>query len=59
MILSGILRDTYRIEVLDAVALGLDQDACFDTIIKMPTAAIIFATGAASLHSDMLIMEKI
>lgn len=59
LVLSGILRGTYGIEVLDAVASDLDQDACFEAVVKMPVSAIIFATGTASLHSDMLIMERI
>lgn len=50
---SGILREGYDLEIIDAVARGLSRERCLEIIRKIPAAAVLFSTGSVSLSSDI------
>lgn len=57
--LSAILQDEYEVEFLDAMALGLDETACFDKVLKSGASTIVFATGSASFKEDIALAERL
>ena len=59
VVLSGILRQKYEVEVLDAVSSNFEEDICYKKIIKSSAIALIFTTGIVSFDKDMEFIERI
>ncbi len=57
--LSGVLREDYDVQVIDAVASGLGPAACREMIQASRASVMIFATGSVSLTADMAFMGSI
>lgn len=59
LVLSGILRQNYEVEVLDAVGTNLKEDICFNKIMECSAIAVVFTTGTASFGKDIRFVERI
>ena len=59
IVLSGILSEKYKVEVIDAIINKISKEKCLDKILNSDYKAIIFTTGTATMTSDMELMEKV
>ncbi|MCP2520252.1 B12-binding domain-containing radical SAM protein [Candidatus Aminicenantes bacterium AC-708-M15] len=59
IVLSGILSDKYRVNVIDAIINKINSDECLKRVLDSDYKAIIFTTGTATLISDLELMKKI
>lgn len=59
LVLSGILKQNYEVEFLDAISSNLREDICYDRIIKSSAIALVFTTGTVSLGRDIGFVERI
>lgn len=59
LILSGILYDAFKVEVLDATVLGLNSEKTFKKIRYFSPDVIIFISGLASWVNDFEFMKQI
>jgi radical SAM superfamily enzyme YgiQ (UPF0313 family) len=57
--LSGILRDHFVAELIDAVSNSIDEDRCLEIIEKSPAKAVISAIGALTFDSDIRFLCKV
>lgn len=53
IILSGILNNKFFVDVVDAMALGLNYFDCLRMILRKNIDVIIFSTGSATLRKDV------
>lgn len=59
LVLSGILRQDYAIEFIDAIGAKIKESICRERIIKSAATILIFTTGTVSLEKDMEFISKI
>lgn len=52
LVLSGILKNTYQLEVIDAIAEGINTKDCLERVIGEKPDIVIFLTGTASWQAD-------
>lgn len=59
LILSGILFDEFKVDILDAAVLNLDFHDCFNKIENLSPDIIIFLSGSASWINDFNFMKQV
>jgi len=59
LILSGILFDEFKVDILDAAVLNLDYYGCFNKIDNLSPDIIIFLSGSASWIEDFNFMKQV
>jgi radical SAM superfamily enzyme YgiQ (UPF0313 family) len=53
IVLSGLLDGSFQVGVLDAIINRVDARSCLERILKGGYRAVVFATGTATLKSDL------
>ena len=59
LILSGILFDSFKVDILDAAMLNLDSNRCLNRIKYLSPDIIIFLSGCASWVEDFSFMKQV
>jgi len=59
LLLSGILAERHEVQVLDCIALGMDDRRAFEYLSKAGAGAIIFLSGAVSWQEDRVFLEEV
>lgn len=59
LILSGVLNEHYSLNVIDAIAQGMDFDTSLKEILRFDPDTIIFLAGCVSFQDDFAFLKKI
>lgn len=59
IVLSGLLDEAFRIDVLDAIINKIDARSCLERILGGGYRAVIFTTGTATLKSDLALASAV
>jgi anaerobic magnesium-protoporphyrin IX monomethyl ester cyclase len=59
IVLSGVLKNTHQVTVIDAVAERLSPGACLERVVEAKPDIIIFLTGTASWKADFEFLDLV
>jgi len=59
LVLSGRLAQEYDVHVLDAIAEGMDDDACVEAVRRAAPGIVIFLTGSVSFGRDVALLKRL